>query len=282
MGAVTVNPVNVPTEVMAGCAAVVTVPAVVALVAVAALPVMLPAIGLVTVRLPRVPTEVSEELTTFDARVVPVKVLASATAVTVMSADPSKGTPLMFFVAASLVAVPALPVILVWSPVLVPDKFATAAFASMALVIAPLAIAVAFPTLVTGPVKLALVVTVAALPVILPAMGAVTVNPVNVPTEVMAGCAAVVTVPAVVAVVAVAALPVMLPAIGLVTVKLPSVPTEVSEELTTFDARVVPVRVLASATAVTVMSADPSNGTPLMFFVAASFVAVPALPVILV
>ena len=168
---------------------------------------------------------------------------------------------------------------------MVPDKFATAALASMAFVIAPLAIAVALPTLVTGPVKLALVVTVAALPVMLPAMGAVTVNPVNVPTEVMAGCAAVVTVPAVVAllaVVAVAALPVMLPAIGLVTVRLPRVPTEVSEELTTFDARVVPVRVLASAIAVTVMSADPSKGTPLMFFVAASLVAVPALPVILV
>ena len=162
-----------------------------------------------------------------------------------------------------------------------PDKFATAALASMALVIAPLAMAVALPTLVTGPVKLAFVVTVAALPVMLPAIGAVTVNPVKVPTEVMAGCAAVVTVPAVVAVVAVAALPVMLPAIGLVTVRLPRVPTEVSEELTTFDARVVPVRVLASATAVTVMSADPSKGTPLMFFVAASLVAVPALPVTL-
>ena len=65
---------------------------------------------------------------------------------------------------------------------------------------------VALPTLVIGPVRLAFVVTVAALPVTLPAIGAVTVNPVNVPTEVMAGCAAVVTVPAVVAV---AALPVV-------------------------------------------------------------------------
>jgi len=52
------------------------------------------------------------------------------------------------------------------SPVLVPDKLATAALASMALLIAPLAMAVALPTDVTGPVRLALVVTVAALPVV--------------------------------------------------------------------------------------------------------------------
>ena len=45
---------------------------------------------------------------------------------------------------------------------------ATALFANIALVIAPLAIAVAFPTLVTGPVKFAFVVTVAALPAMLP------------------------------------------------------------------------------------------------------------------
>ena len=84
-----------------------------------------------------------------------------------------------------------------------PDKVATAALANIASVIAPFAIAVAFPVLVTTPVKLALVVTVAALPVVepeapvtLPAIGAVTVNPVNVPTLVIAGCAAVVTVAA--------------------------------------------------------------------------------------
>ena len=53
-----------------------------------------------------------------------------------------------------------------WSPVLVPDKFATAPLANMALVIAPLAMDVALPTLVTTPVKFALVVTVAALPVV--------------------------------------------------------------------------------------------------------------------
>jgi hypothetical protein len=117
---------------------VVTVPAVVAevavvaVVAVAALPVMLPAIGLVTVRLVRVPTEVSDEVTIAGFSVVPVKVFASATAVTVISADPSKSTPLIFLAAASFVAVPALPV--------------------------------------TDPV-----------------IGAVTVKPVNVPTEVIAG-----------------------------------------------------------------------------------------------
>ena len=53
---------------------------------------------------------------------------------------------------------------------MVPIKFATAVLASIALVIAPFAMAVAFPIEVTGPVKFALVVTVlavAALPPIL-------------------------------------------------------------------------------------------------------------------
>ena len=47
---------------------------------------------------------------------------------------------------------------------------------------APLAIAVAFPVDVTGPVRSALVVTVAAFPVTLPAMGLVTVKLPRVPT----------------------------------------------------------------------------------------------------
>ena len=50
----------------------------------------------------------------------------------------------------------------VWSPVFVPVRFATAAFASIAFVITPFAIAVALPVEVTTPVKLALVVTVVA------------------------------------------------------------------------------------------------------------------------
>ena len=81
----------------------------VALVAVAAFPVILPAIGLVTVKLANVPTEVSEDERTFDAKVAPVNVVASATAVMVILSVPSKGTPLMFLGVASLVAVPALP-----------------------------------------------------------------------------------------------------------------------------------------------------------------------------
>ena len=72
------------------------------------------------------------------------------------------------------VAVQALPVTLVWSPVLVPERLATAPFASMALDIAQFAIAVAFPVLVTGQVRLALVVTVAAFQVTEPAIGFVT------------------------------------------------------------------------------------------------------------
>ena len=43
------------------------------------------------------------------------------------------------------------------SPVFIPDRFPTALFASIAFVIAPLAIDVAFPTLVTTPVKFAFV-----------------------------------------------------------------------------------------------------------------------------
>ena len=112
----------------------VTVPALVALVAVAALPVMLPAIGLVTVSPLKVPTEVREELTIVGLRVVPDSVFASAAAVMVIFAEPSNGTPLMFLVVASFVAV-------------------------------------------------------AAFPVTLPAIGLVTVRPVKVPTEVIAGCA---------------------------------------------------------------------------------------------
>jgi hypothetical protein len=55
---VTASAVSVPTEVMLGCAAVVTVPAVVALVAVPADPDILPVIVAVTVSPDNVPTEV--------------------------------------------------------------------------------------------------------------------------------------------------------------------------------------------------------------------------------
>lgn len=56
-----------------------------------------------------------------------------------------------------------------WSPLLVPDRLATAELANMVLDIAPAAILVALPTDVTVPVRLALVTTVAAkLPVPLP------------------------------------------------------------------------------------------------------------------
>jgi hypothetical protein len=55
------------------------------------------------------------------------------------------------------------------------------------------------------------------------------------------------------------------------------VPTPVKLELTTLLAKVVPVKVFELAAMV--ISALPSNATPLMFFVAANFVAVLALPV---
>ena len=86
--------------------------------------------------------------------------------------------------------------------------------------------------------------------------------------------------PALVAYVAVAALPVTLPVIGLVTVKLASVPTLVKLDPVIVAFNVVPDKVPASAIAVIVISALPSNATPLIFFVAANFVAVAALPVV--
>ena len=61
------------------------------------------------------------------------------------------------------------------SPVLVLDRVATAVFASIPSAITPAPIEVTLPTLVTTPVRLAFVVTVAALPVISPAMALVNV-----------------------------------------------------------------------------------------------------------
>ena len=69
---------------------------------------------LVTAKLPRVPTEVNDDVTTVDFSSVPVKV--SAAAVTVIGAEPSKLTPLIargvarVVASAAKVAVAALPV----------------------------------------------------------------------------------------------------------------------------------------------------------------------------
>jgi hypothetical protein len=108
---------------------------------------------------------------------------------------------------------------------------------------APGEIVVAFPIEVTGPVRFAFVVTVFAL-------------------------------------VEVAAFPVMLPLIGLVTVKSVKIPTLVKLEFVTVEFKVAPVKVPAAAG--TVISLLPSNATPLIFFGAANFVAVPAFPDIVV
>lgn len=230
-------------------------------VTVAALPVMLPAIGLVTVKSVSVPTEVNEEFTTVDFKVVPINWFAYAAAVMSILAVPSKATPLIVRAVSSLVAVAALPVTLpaIGAVTVNPVKVPTEVIAGWAAA-----------------------VTVAADPVTLPVIGAVTVKPVNVPTEVIAGWAAVVTVPAVVAlvaVVAVAAFPVILPAIGLVTVRSVKVPTEVRDEFNIVDFKVLPINELASAAGVMVISEVPSKGTPLIFLGVDSLVAVPAFPV---
>jgi hypothetical protein len=55
-----------------------------------------------------VPTDVSDDAVTFDARVVPVRVPAAA--VTIISSEPLKAIPLIFLGVCSVVAVDALPV----------------------------------------------------------------------------------------------------------------------------------------------------------------------------
>ena len=81
-------------------------------------PVIDPVIGLVTVKLAKVPTLVKEEAVTPEFRVAPLKVLAAA--VTVIGAEPSKLTPLMARAVASTVAVAALPVVEPEEPVTEP------------------------------------------------------------------------------------------------------------------------------------------------------------------
>jgi hypothetical protein len=291
-------------------------------VAVAALPVTLPEIGAVTVRLPSVPTEVREEESTFAASVLPVKVPASDVAVMLILEVPSKATPLIVLGVARAVAVAALPVTLpeigavtVRLPSVptevneelttvglrvVPVKVPASDVAVMLILDVP---SKATPLIVLG---VARAVAVAALPVTLPEIGAVTVRLPSVPTEVrdeestLAASVLPVKVPAsdvavmlilevpskatplivlgVARAVAVAALPVTLPEIGAVTVKLPSVPTEVKDEAVTLPANVVPVKVAASDVAVMLILEVPSKATPLIVLGVARAVAVAALP----
>ena len=91
-------------------------------VTLAAVPVTLPEIALVTVKFVKVPTDVKDEPVTVLFKDVPDNVPAAA--VTVMSDEPSNATPLMFFVAANLVAVAAFPVTFpVRFPVTFPARF---------------------------------------------------------------------------------------------------------------------------------------------------------------
>jgi hypothetical protein len=150
----TVSPVRVPTEVILGWAAVVTV---------AEVPVTLPAIAAETVNPLSVPT-------------------------------------LVMFGCAAVVTVPAV----VALPAVATLRFATCVVDVTTKGAVPVAkVDVIWPDVVrevSVPTEVifgcAAVVTVAADPVTLPAIAAVTVNVANVPTDVMFGCAAVVTVPA--------------------------------------------------------------------------------------
>ena len=71
---------------------------------------MLPVIVFVTVKSVNVPTDVKLEAVTPLANTVPVNVVAFA--VTVISLEPSKFTPLIARAVCSVVAVPALPLML--------------------------------------------------------------------------------------------------------------------------------------------------------------------------
>jgi hypothetical protein len=228
--------------------------AVVALVAVPALPVTLPEIGAVTVRLPSVPTEVKDEETTFAASVVPVKVPAAAVAVMFILEVPSKETPLIVLGVASAVAVPALPVTL-------PEIGA---------------VTVRLPSIPTEVKDEETTFAASVVPVKVAASAVAVTLILDVPSK-----ATPLMVLGLARAVAVAALPVTLPEIGAVTVKLPSVPTEVKDEDSTFAARVAPVKVPAAAVAVMLMLEVPSKATPLIVLGVASAVAVPALPVTL-
>jgi len=90
--------------------------------------VILPIIGLLTVRSVKVPTEVREEFKTVDFKVVPVSKFASAAALILILAVPSKATPLIVLGVARAVAVAAFPVTLpaiglvTVSPVKVPNE----------------------------------------------------------------------------------------------------------------------------------------------------------------
>ena len=82
-----------------------------ALVAVAAFPVILPTIGLVTVKFANVPTLVKLEPVIVDFKLVPVKVPASAVEVIVISPLPSNATPFIFLAVANFVADVAVPAV---------------------------------------------------------------------------------------------------------------------------------------------------------------------------
>ena len=173
-----------------------------------------------------VPTPVKLEFNTLLASVVPVNVFASAAII--ISALPSNAIPFIFFVAANLVAVPALPVIFpVTSPVTFPVKL-PAKFVDVTVLNPANAFVVAPKAIFVDPIVKALLAN------LLFAM----------------------------------AVPLQTP--------LVIVPTLVKLEFTTLLAKVVPVKVFASAAIV--ISALPSNATPLIFFVVANFVAVDALP----
>ena len=102
---------------------------------------------------------------TFESVMAPAAIFAVVTALSVMvkAVDPVTSP-----VWVALVTNPLYKLFTALSPVLVPDKLATAPFANMALLMTPLEIEVALPVLVTTPVKFALVVTVAAFPVTFP------------------------------------------------------------------------------------------------------------------
>jgi hypothetical protein len=212
----------------------------------------------------RVPTEVKDEAVTPEFRVPPDNVPAAA--VTVMSAEPLKETPLMLRAVARVVAVPALPLT---EPVIV---FVTVRFARVPTDVKDEAVT---PEASVVPVRVpaAAVIVIAAVPsklVPLIARGvaravAVDALPVRAPVKVVA---AIEPVPVMLLVPIARVPPIVRPA---------RVPTEVRDEAVTPEFRVEPVSVPAAA--VTVIAAEPSKLVPLIARGVARVVAVEAFPV---
>ena len=206
--------------------------------AVLAFPVIFPSIGFVTFKLVNSPTLVKLDPVIVAFSVVPLKVAASADAVMLISALPSKSISLIFLGVANLVAVLALmaELAVLAFPVISPAiGFVTVKFAKVPTLVKLDPVTVAFSIV---PLKVAAsadaVILISALPS-------------NSISFIFLEVANLVAVDAIPAILAVLAFPVISPTIGFITVKFAKVPTLVKLDPVTVAFSVVPLKVAASA-----------------------------------